>query len=97
MKHENSHMKMVIPSSYPRQKNAEKMVFSTPEASNGRMIKPSEMRSVQMTSSNPPMLKYVCGEHVVSTVSLTKSEEILTSVNISCENQSFSFYLLLHD
>ena len=55
-------MKVVIPSTGCREKN---MVFSTPEASIGRMMKPLEVRRVQISSPKPPMLDYTCGEHRV--------------------------------
>ena len=44
-----------------------KRVFRPPEANNGCMIKPFEMKSVQISSSKPPMLNYASGENVVNT------------------------------
>ena len=49
------------------------MVFSTLEASISCMIKSFGMRRVQISSSKLPMLDYMCGEHVVNT--LTKSKK----------------------
>ena len=45
-------MKVVIPSSYPREK---KSFFRPPRASNGLMIKPFELGGLQMILSEPPM------------------------------------------
>ena len=58
--------------------------FRPPEASNGRMIKSFEMRSVQVNSSKPQMLNYACGEHA-----LTKSEKMLKNVFFSPEIPRF--------
>ena len=53
-------MKVVIPSSYPRQK---KRFFRPTRASNGLMIKPFELGGLQMILSEPPMSNSSGGTH----------------------------------
>ena len=54
-------MKVVIPSSYPRQK---KRFFRPPRASNGLMTKAFELGGLQMILSEPPMSNSLGGTHM---------------------------------